>query len=644
MEKGRVLFYTPEALVTPHLGCQCILARTLKELGHDVVFARCFGSLTRCPSKDMVAAPFEIGGEAVQDVCHRCITASFGLLSHYQLDSLVLGDYLSQDKLEEIHQTIFQHQHDLSAMTYDGIEFGKICTRDLSLATKICDFKNIDPANQTAWVLYIHGCLSSYAAVDRIIKERGISHVVRFNEYATNIGAAFAAYKNNVPVITTSQASHLGVDRRLIVIMSELGPFTHRSQMRDWPQWEHLALSAAQVKKVADDVISRCGATSAHVYSSAKTVNQSNIIQDLNLSFARKTIVAFTSSIDEDISYRLVFDALGKPLPLINKPFTDQMEWLTELTAYVESHPELQLIVRVHPREGKNHRESFGSQHLGLLKAQFGGTFERCRFVWPESKISSYDLVELADLGLTSWSSLGLEMARLGVPVLTAWHDVAYPDGDHLPWGGETKQNYFRMIGELLEKRVDINHLAKAFRCYHQFHVMKALDLSDVVPNQEDSGAVHFRMPSEARAIEEIIIGNKPLREINLERMRAQQSPELVGQEDAEIRAELLRLVHYFLTGEKDRGDSQMSIYDCGELPKGSLGYELVKNAAARGSVICVEGKTVNYRLTGKQVFKYSPLVARLALYLKPYFSGHIPASRKEAAEEVTHCSASTLP
>ncbi len=621
MQKGRVLFFTPEALVAPHIACQCNLGRTLKELGHEVLFVRCYGSLTRCPSKDMVSAPFEVGTDRIRDVCHNCITHSLSYLSHYGLDAVTLGDYLNQEDLDKIHESVFNAKDDLSTFVYDGIEFGKITTRDLTLATKICDFKNIDQTNLAGWILYIHSCLSSYIAADRMIKERGITQIVRFNEYATNIGAAFAGYKNNIPVITTSQASHMGVDRRLVVIMSELGPFTHRTQMKDWPKWEGLALAPEQVTKVADDVISRCGSTSAHVYSTAKTLTENTILHDLGLSYGTKTLVAFTSSIDEDVSYRLVLDALGKPLPLINKPFADQIEWLTELTRYVESSTDLQLIVRVHPREGKNKRDAVGSQHLTLLRESFDRPFMRCRFVWPESPISSYDLVELADVGLTSWSSIGLEMARLGVPNLTAWHDVGFPEGDFHPWGGPSKEDYFRKLTQLINAPLRIDHMIKAFRCYHQFQVMKALDLSDIVPGRDDSSLIEFKLPREAKTIEEVIIGNRPLREINLERMRLQQRPDSCEQEEDAIRTEITRLLHYFLTGELELPREGLTIVDSRKISSARDVYDGLNGASGASPRLYIDGKTLIYHYRGSKLSRFTPLLARLASYLECHYA-----------------------
>src|SRR5438128_2086300 len=52
-ELGLTLFFAPEAGLKPHLAAMCILARTLKQLGHSVLFARCYELFARCAVMDM---------------------------------------------------------------------------------------------------------------------------------------------------------------------------------------------------------------------------------------------------------------------------------------------------------------------------------------------------------------------------------------------------------------------------------------------------------------------------------------------------------------------------------------------------------------------------------------------------------------
>ena len=73
--------------------------------------------------------------------------------------------------------------------------------------------------------------------------------------------------------------------------------------------------------------------------------------------------------------------------------------------------------------------------------------------MWPQDPVSSYDLGEAADLVLTSWSTIGLEMARLGAPGARRVNGAisAIPQDDFMEWGSTTPA-YFEKLRELLER------------------------------------------------------------------------------------------------------------------------------------------------------------------------------------------------
>src|ERR1700683_3888209 len=57
--RGAILFFVPYAGVTPMFSQACVVARTLREQGHRVVFARCFRLFDRCPVIDMHLLPYD---------------------------------------------------------------------------------------------------------------------------------------------------------------------------------------------------------------------------------------------------------------------------------------------------------------------------------------------------------------------------------------------------------------------------------------------------------------------------------------------------------------------------------------------------------------------------------------------------------
>lgn len=110
-------------------------------------------------------------------------------------------------------------------------------------------------------------------------------------------------------------------------------------------------------------------------------------------------------------------NVVGDSLALDRQVFTTGMsEWLAATVRRLAGRSEAQVVVRVHPGEmlGAGHpSQDIVRSSLPLLP-------ENIHLVPPDSPVNTYDLIELADLGLVYTTTVGLEMAMAGVPVLVA--------------------------------------------------------------------------------------------------------------------------------------------------------------------------------------------------------------------------------
>jgi hypothetical protein len=122
--------------------------------------------------------------------------------------------------------------------------------------------------------------------------------------------------------------------------------------------------------------------------------------------------------LDSDRPIALVCtNVVGDSLALNRQVFTEGMaDWLALTVRHFEDPTIGQLVVRVHPGEmlGAGHpsaevvREALPEMPANVV------------VVGPDSEINTYDLIEMADLGLVYTSTVGLEMAMAGVPVVVA--------------------------------------------------------------------------------------------------------------------------------------------------------------------------------------------------------------------------------
>ncbi len=113
----------------------------------------------------------------------------------------------------------------------------------------------------------------------------------------------------------------------------------------------------------------------------------------------------------------LCTNVVGDSLALNRQIFTKGMaDWLSRTVALFGDLPDYQLVVRVHPGE------MLGAGHpsVEIVKDALPHQPEHVIVVPPESEINTYDLIEIAHLGLVYTTTVGLELSMHGVPVVVA--------------------------------------------------------------------------------------------------------------------------------------------------------------------------------------------------------------------------------
>jgi hypothetical protein len=181
-----------------------------------------------------------------------------------------------------------------------------------------------------------------------------------------------------------------------------------------WRDWGGVPLMREELSAIAGYMSGRDqGANVGEHTFSPPPQNVGELRAWLGLAESRPIWVLFTSSEDEVIA---TAERRG--------PFPDQLDWIRRTIAYARLHPELDLIIRVHPNIGgkKSIRKNLGQlQQFVDLRDSLP---DNVKMVMPDDPISSYSLMDIATLGLVYISITGLEMACRGKYVVVgagAW-------------------------------------------------------------------------------------------------------------------------------------------------------------------------------------------------------------------------------
>ncbi|MBI5945516.1 MAG: hypothetical protein HY864_14235 [Chloroflexi bacterium] len=122
-------------------------------------------------------------------------------------------------------------------------------------------------------------------------------------------------------------------------------------------------------------------------------------------------------NLDDRPVVMLAANVLGDSLTLGRDIFAASMtEWITKTVQFFANRPEVQLVIRVHPGEKLvPQAKSMGTVVREALPELPG----HIHVIGALDKINTYDLIEIADVGLAYTTTVGLETAMNGRPVIS---------------------------------------------------------------------------------------------------------------------------------------------------------------------------------------------------------------------------------
>lgn len=167
--------------------------------------------------------------------------------------------------------------------------------------------------------------------------------------------------------------------------------------------------------------------------------------------------------------------------------FPSMFAWLEAAIEAAARTPDRLLVIRAHPAEVKVWWQKTRSTVAGFLAERFPTLPGNVRFVPPESEIDSYALMAAAETGLVYTSTVGMEMAIGGTPVITAGR--ANYRGAGFTFDPETPAAF----ADLMARRGTLSLQQSTRTLARRFAHMIYFELSVPMPWVEERGEHGFR-------------------------------------------------------------------------------------------------------------------------------------------------------
>ena len=544
-----VLFLAPEAGLKPFFASHAIMARTLREHGHAAIMLSCRGLLSACTYKFAHGIkPGESDREAA--ACRTCRATALSAGGRYGLVDELVELLVDTAERAAIDAIIERHRDLLSDLVHDGVAFGAVAIGDalrISRHTDVTEFGAVE--HQLAHALVKAGLLV-YFALRKLEARYRLTRIVFFGDYAYWIAAQAYAEKHGIAVTHVDHGYNMDIDRRLIDLRPGSINAHTLEQVTHWPRYRALPIPPRVVEAIGESSLFRLrGHGGASTYSPNWVRREIPLQEELGLSRGKKTLVAYSSSLDEYVAVDRIMRALGKPYGQALRPFADQHGWLRALVDWVGTRDDLQLIVRLHPRLAAGHRHDAPASEYNLFLREFARCPANVVIVWPEDRVSSYNLAEIADASTVAWSTIGLEVARFGVPTVAAFADLGpYPVGSFISFAPDAA-GYFSAIEHALSQPASLERITEAFRWTHYVHRSATIDVSDLIPARDYGEIPPWRLPENHARIHGALALDEDVSTLTMAALRAE--PEDLRIEQDAMRQVLEGFTAFFIAGDE---------------------------------------------------------------------------------------------
>jgi hypothetical protein len=582
------LFVAPEAGLKAFFASHLILARSLTDSGHAAVFLSCDGLMPMCSFKFATSTKVTAPGDRSNPACRRCRRVALVSGDRYGVVDIAIESLIGERERAEIAAILAEHPDEPWRTTYDGIAFGALAAGETLRHRRQLDISEFVEGDLRLIRGLLFSALAVYFAVSALAARYAVKRIAYIGDYAYWLPIQPFARRHGIAVTHIEHAYNFDVDRRYISLRPDSANFhMFHYQIKHWPDYRDRPIEPHMVHRIADSSIYRMRGHGGHsTFSPNWIAGNRQLKHTLGLAENRKTIVAYPSSSDELVAVREILAMFGQKYGRDVRPFPEQNEWLLGLSHWIGTRTDLQLVIRLHPRMGISHRFPSAATEYLKLQEMLANLPANVLLIKPEEKVSSYNLAEIADAVLVSWSTFGLEMARLGIPVVASYSGRGpYPTGGFIAYE-ETVPGYFQAVDRAVDQETTIAGMTEAFRWTNYIHWSPVVDVSDVVPSYDYTGIPRWRPPRNQPTIARVLAGGEDLSTLNMARLPIGESAEQLEREA--IVATAKRFLAFLLTGE-----------NCTE-PRG-----VAANVQSDGAIVCT--------IDGAVIEPHSRLARRLA-------------------------------
>jgi hypothetical protein len=483
----RVLFFSFQQDILVHSLPEAMVAKSLQKSGHEVAYLTCEKVFSGfCINMAASGLTYNSSTEDKKKICTRCIEKKTTLIKtlnplHYTLDQ-----YLSQKDTELIDGLINSlNKEKIEQFEYNKFPIGRFAAYEFVISHKLNNLQNLPDGLFEEYKIHLKNCLIVRITAEKVLKSYLPDIVIMYNNfYSVNRVFTDSCDLLGIDSYTIHAGHHIKDRLNTLYLAKKYIPYILLSHSDEWKEVKCFPLNKKRIDVVAKHFIELFAGDNAFVYSApVSKISKRELLAYFDIKEDKKVILMILTSADERYAASLL-DVM--PDLVYEKIYSSQIEWVSDIISRFKDRNGIEVIIRPHPREFPNKREGISSSHGIVLKKIFENLPDNFSVNWPSDKIAIYDLAKIVDFCLTSTSTSGLEMATLGIPIVTFSPDntYSYPASD-ITYSSTNKEEYYYNIEETMTRPWSIEYSRMAFRWNAFRYCDFDINLKDVLKVRE---------------------------------------------------------------------------------------------------------------------------------------------------------------
>jgi hypothetical protein len=448
--RERVTVFAPFTGIWPHALSEAQLAQQLPEEQFDVTFLSCGKLFPRyCTVMELHRLPL-IGEHRRKTVACRDCRAAAQLITPKLAPSAsaaCLADFAQPEDETLIEEHLLGvRRSDFIDFRFRGIEVGRLASYETLIKYKKVSLDLRDHE----WDYYLESlrnCVRTLLAGDRFLNVQRPSTVLCYSpQYSVTGAFAAMAIQRDIRTYFVEGSANLAEKYSAVRVWNWDRYKLLNPALLHWGDGTAVEEPTLEEQRRIDAHFRTIGVGHAHdVYS--RSPSGASTRATFGVEPQTPLLLLTMSSYDEVFSGAMIY---GYPASRhTSDVYTDQADWVSDTIEWARAHPEVCLIVRLHPRDFPNRREGVKAEQAERWQALFDRLPINVKIDHPEDRYALGDHLDEIDVLITGWSSTALEALALGIPVITYDANLPrFPASIHIT--GRSRTDYMRNLDDCI--------------------------------------------------------------------------------------------------------------------------------------------------------------------------------------------------